>query len=80
MALGTAQRNIAAALVVGGQNFKDPQVIVMVVVVAIVGLLLLMPFARYVSKLSQPALDRSSNPAKLQSLEQPAAEKPRRAS
>ena len=79
MSLGTAQRNIAAALVVAGQNFKDPQVIVMVVVVAIVGLLLLMPFARYLSKLSQPTL-RSSNPSKLQSLEQPAAEESRRAS
>jgi len=46
MALGTAQRNIAAALVVGGQNFTDPKVVVMVVVVAIVGLLLLFPLAR----------------------------------
>jgi BASS family bile acid:Na+ symporter len=46
MALGTAQRNIAAALVVGGQNFQDPKVVVMVVVVAIVGLLLLFPLAR----------------------------------
>jgi bile acid:Na+ symporter, BASS family len=80
MALGTAQRNIAAALVVGGQNFKDPQVIVMVVVVAIVGLLLLMPFARYLSKLTQPVLDRNSNPSKLQSLEQSAPEESRRAS
>ena len=80
MALGTAQRNIAAALVVGGQNFKDPQVIVMVVVVAIVGLLLLMPFARYLSKLSQPVLAHSSNPSKLQSLEKPAVQESRRAS
>ena len=47
---------------------------------AIVGLLLLMPFARYLSKLSQPVLDRSSTPAKLQSLEQSAAEESRRAS
>jgi bile acid:Na+ symporter, BASS family len=46
LSLGTAQRNIAAALVVGGQNFKDPNVLVMVVVVAIVGLLILMPLAR----------------------------------
>jgi BASS family bile acid:Na+ symporter len=46
MALGTAQRNIAAALVVGGQSFTDPRVVVLVVVVAIVGLLLLLPFAR----------------------------------
>src|SRR5580765_8537801 len=52
MALGTAQRNIAAALVVGGQNFSDPKVIVMIVVVAIVGLLLLMPFAKYLAKFS----------------------------
>jgi len=46
LALGTAQRNIAAALVVGGQNFDDPRVLVMVVVVAVVGLLILMPLAR----------------------------------
>ena len=46
MALGTSQRNIAAALVVGGQNFEDPNVVLMVVVVAIVGLLLLMALAK----------------------------------
>jgi len=46
LALGTAQRNIAAALVVGGKNFDDPYVLVMVVVVAVVGLLILMPLAR----------------------------------
>jgi BASS family bile acid:Na+ symporter len=46
LALGTAQRNIAAALVVAGQNFNDPKVLVMVVVVAVVGLLILMPLAR----------------------------------
>ena len=50
LALGTAQRNIAAALVVSGQNFDDPTVVVMVTVVAIVGLLLLMPLARQLSK------------------------------
>src|SRR5215471_11596979 len=46
LGLGTAQRNIAAALVVGSQSFKDPKVVVMVVVVAIVGLLILMPLSR----------------------------------
>lgn len=46
LGLGTAQRNIAAALVVGSQSFKDPKVVVMVVVVAIVGLLILMPISR----------------------------------
>lgn len=80
MALGTAQRNIAAALVVGGQNFKDPKVIVMVVVVAIVGLLLLMPLARYLAKLSRPARDESSDASELQHLEQPAPDGARRAS
>ncbi|HET6181844.1 MAG TPA: bile acid:sodium symporter [Candidatus Sulfotelmatobacter sp.] len=78
MALGTAQRNIAAALVVGGQNFNDPRVIVMVVVVAIVGLLLLMPLARYLAKVSQLASDRSAIASQLQSLEQPAADGARR--
>jgi BASS family bile acid:Na+ symporter len=46
LALGTAQRNIAAALVVGGKGFDDPKVLVMIVVVAVVGLLILMPLAR----------------------------------
>jgi BASS family bile acid:Na+ symporter len=46
LALGTAQRNIAAALVVGGKDFDDPKVLVMIVVVAVVGLLVLMPLAR----------------------------------
>ena len=46
LGLGTSQRNIAAALVVAGQSFDDPNVVVMVVVVAIVGLLVLMPLAR----------------------------------
>jgi BASS family bile acid:Na+ symporter len=52
MSLGTAQRNIAAALVVAKQNFSDPQVVVMVVVIAIVGLILLFPFARRLTKRS----------------------------
>jgi len=43
LAMGTAQRNIAAALVVGGQSFDEPRVVVMVVVVAIVGPLVLLP-------------------------------------
>jgi BASS family bile acid:Na+ symporter len=46
LGLGTAQRNIAAALVVANQSFDDPNVVVMVVVVAIVGLLILMPLSR----------------------------------
>ena len=46
LALGTGQRNIAAALVVGSQSFSDPRVVVMVIVVAIVGLIILMPLSR----------------------------------
>jgi BASS family bile acid:Na+ symporter len=80
MALGTAQRNIAAALVVGGQNFSDPRVIVMVVVVAIVGLLMLMPFARYLAKFSPAASQQAESSPKLQPLEQSSADGARRAS
>ena len=46
MALGTAQRNIAAALVVAGQSFSDPKVVVMIIVVAIAEFIILMPLAR----------------------------------
>ena len=46
LALGTGQRNIAAALVVASQSFSDQKVIVMVIVVAIVGLIILMPLSR----------------------------------
>ena len=77
MALGTAQRNIAAALVVGGQNFKDPIIIVMVVVVAIVGLLMLMPLAKYLAKFSRIG-EQVDNSSQLQPLEQSVAEGARR--
>ena len=80
MALGTAQRNIAAALVVGGQNFSDPNVIVMVVVVAMVGLLMLMPFAKYLAKFSQVTSAPRDNSPKLQPVEQSPADGARRAS
>jgi BASS family bile acid:Na+ symporter len=50
LGLGTAQRNIAAALVVANQSFDDPNVVVMVVVVAIVGLVTLMPLARMLGR------------------------------
>jgi bile acid:Na+ symporter, BASS family len=55
LALATAQRNIAAALVVGSQSFDDPKVVVMVVVVAIVGLIILMPLSRAVAKITSRA-------------------------
>jgi BASS family bile acid:Na+ symporter len=43
MALGTAVRNITAALVIGEEDFKDPEVIVMLVIAALLGLILLLP-------------------------------------
>jgi BASS family bile acid:Na+ symporter len=46
MGLGTGQRNIAAALVVAGKNFKDPEVLVTLIVTAIVGLLIFMPLGK----------------------------------
>jgi BASS family bile acid:Na+ symporter len=55
LGLATAQRNIAAALVVGNQSFEDPNVVVMVVVVAIVGLLTLMPLSRVLGRHVPPA-------------------------
>lgn len=43
MALGTAQRNLAAAMLVAAQNFSnDPNVLVMVMLIGILGLVLLM--------------------------------------
>lgn len=45
LGLGTAQRNVSAALVVAGQNFTDPDVLVMVLTGAILMLLILMPLA-----------------------------------
>jgi len=78
MALGNAQRNIAAALVVGGQNFSDPRVVVMVVVVALVGLLMLMPFAKYLARFSQPASQPSGHTPELQTLGQSAPDGVRR--
>jgi bile acid:Na+ symporter, BASS family len=80
MALGTAQRNIAAALVVGGQNFNDPKVVVMVVVVAIVGLLMLMPFARYLAKFSQLGSQERDDLRELHPVEQSPPDGARRAS
>ena len=52
LGLGTAQRNIAAALVVAGQSFSDPSVVVMVVVVAIISLLILLPMSRLLARRS----------------------------
>ena len=49
MGLGTAQRNIAAALVVAGQNF-DSDVITYLMVIAIIGFVILFPAAGELGK------------------------------
>ncbi|MFN2302730.1 MAG: bile acid:sodium symporter family protein [Anaerolineales bacterium] len=48
--LGTAQRNIAAAMVVAGDNFSDPNVLVMVLVGAVLMMALLLPAAGEIGK------------------------------
>ena len=54
LALGTAQRNSAAALVVAAQNFSDAKVVVMITVVMIVSFAMLMPLARMLARRQQP--------------------------
>ncbi len=50
MGLGTGQRNISAALVVAGQNFTDPDVLITLIVIAIIGLIILMPLGGELGK------------------------------
>jgi len=45
LGLGTAQRNIAAAMVVATESFHDPRVTVMVVVTSLIALAVLFPIA-----------------------------------
>ncbi|MFN2241236.1 MAG: bile acid:sodium symporter family protein [Anaerolineae bacterium] len=56
MGLGTAQRNISAALVVGAQNF-DSDVITYLMVIAIIGLVVLMPLAGELGKRAKAAVE-----------------------
>ncbi len=53
MGLGTAQRNVSAALVVGAQNFKDPNVVTMLIVGALLMLVILMLTGGEIGKRSQ---------------------------
>ena len=56
LGLGTAQRNLSAALVVAGQNFADtPGVLTFILVAGIVGLALLLPAAGELGKRATPA-------------------------
>ena len=55
LALGTAQRNIAAAVVIGGQS-DDPRAVVMIVVVALIGFAILMPLSQALGRHARDAL------------------------
>ena len=54
LGLGTAQRNLSAAMVVAGQNFaSDPDVLTFIIVAGIVGLVVLMPLAGELGRRSE---------------------------
>jgi BASS family bile acid:Na+ symporter len=53
LALGTGQRNVAAALVVGGQNFSDPTVVVTVIVIGIISFFMLIPLSVRIGRSQQ---------------------------
>jgi BASS family bile acid:Na+ symporter len=55
LALGTAKRNIAAALAVATFNFTDPDVMIMIIVVGVIGLILLIFLAAEMGKLGMAA-------------------------
>jgi BASS family bile acid:Na+ symporter len=50
LALGTGQRNISAAILVATQNFKDPDITLMLVSVAIFGLFIMIPYAKSMAR------------------------------
>ena len=49
-ALGTAQRNTAAGLIIATQNFEDPNVLVMLTLANTLGIVLLLFLARFLSR------------------------------
>jgi predicted Na+-dependent transporter len=71
MGLGTAQRNLSAAIVVAAQNFgSDPEVITMVMVVGVIGLAMLFVVA---GELGKRSLKRSPAPVGAAAEELPGA-------
>jgi BASS family bile acid:Na+ symporter len=60
LGLGTAQRNVAAAMVVATDNFADPNVLIMVLVGAILMMALLMPAAGELGKRQTNAIRPAS--------------------
>lgn len=65
MGLGTGQRNISAALVVAGQNF-DMDVVTYLMVIAVVGLVVLMPLAGELGKRAKAAATETPDSAQIE--------------
>lgn len=59
LALGTAQRNLSAALAISALNFTDPEVMVMILVVALIGLILLIPIGGELGKRAEKSAELS---------------------
>lgn len=57
LCMGTGLRNIPAALVVSVQNFKNPDVPVMILVTTVMGILILVPTALRLGKRARPTGD-----------------------
>ena len=65
MGLGTAQRNLAAAILVGTQNFADsPNVLATVIVAGLVGLVVLMPIGAELGRRAEKPTPVEAAPAK----------------
>jgi BASS family bile acid:Na+ symporter len=69
MVLGSGFRNLAAALVIGEEDFKDPQVLVMPVIAALLGLFLLLPITLAWAKRSALASGSSNGDRERKSSE-----------
>ena len=50
LSLGTGQRNISAAILVAAQNFTDPEITLTMVALAILGLVIMLPYAGKMAK------------------------------
>ncbi len=64
LGLGTAQRNLSAALAIAALNFTDPDVMVMILVVSLAGLILLMFIGGELGKRAEAAAGTSSEQGK----------------
>ncbi len=65
MGLGTAQRNLSAAMVVGAQNFSDkPNVLITVIVAGLLGLAILMPIGAELGKHAEAKEAKTDSAAK----------------